>query len=242
MLKIFKFFKDILLFIPVTLFFHPFSKLFGFLYYFNKLLIWINKNKKIVLYNDYFSLIRDYGKRVKLYNFVSEHFSLENKKIIYLEFGVAAAASFKWWLSKNKSTESRFFGFDTFEGLPEDWGGFFSKGDMSHSLPEINDARAQFIKGLFQDTLNKFIQENQIILTQHSQKVIHLDADLYTSTIFTLAQLFPYLRKGDIIMFDEFNVAMHEFKAYLEFTESYYIKLRPVAAVNNFYQTAFIVE
>jgi hypothetical protein len=80
MLKIFKFFKDILLFIPVTLFFHPFSKLFGFLYYFNKLLIWINKNKKIVLYNDYFSLIRDYGKRVKLYDFVSEHFSLENKK------------------------------------------------------------------------------------------------------------------------------------------------------------------
>ena len=106
----------------------------------------------------------------------------------------------------------------------------------------MNDARAQFIKGLFQDTLNKFIKENQIILTQHSQKVIHLDADLYTSTIFTLAQLFPYLRKGDIIMFDEFNVAMHEFKAYLEFTESYYIKLRPVAAVNNFYQTAFIVE
>jgi hypothetical protein len=34
---------------------------------------------------------------------------------------------------------------------------------------------------------------------------------------------------------------MHEFKASEEFTESFYVKLKLVAAANNFYQTAFIV-
>jgi O-methyltransferase len=55
-----------------------------------------------------------------------------------------------------------------------------------------------------------------------------MDADLYSATIFTLSQLYPFLHKGDIIMFDEFNVAMHEFKAYDEFTSNFYINLSPL--------------
>ena len=42
-------------------------------------------------------------------------------------------------------------------------------------------------------------------------------------------------------MFDEFSVAMHEFKAFDEFVNNFYIKLVPIAAVNNFYQIAFEV-
>lgn len=242
MLKIFKFFKDLLLFVPITLIFNPFSKLFLFLSYFNKLLIWIYKNKSTFIFSDYFTPIRDYDKRLKLYEFVSSHFSIENKQINYLEFGVASGSSFKWWLDKNKNPNSTFSGFDTFEGLPEDWGGFYIKGDMSHGIPDLNDNRAKFIKGLFQDTLNKYIDNHKNDLESNHTKIIHLDADLYSATIFTLSQLYPFLKSGDIILFDEFNVAMHEFKAYVEFTENFYKKLKPIAAVNNFYQTAFIVE
>ncbi len=54
--------------------------------------------------------------------------------------------------------------------------------------------------------------------------------------------IFLLLKKDDIITFDEFSVPMHEFKAFHEFTSNFYIKLKPVAAVNNFYQTAFVVE
>jgi O-methyltransferase len=237
MLKIFKFFKDLLLFVPITLIFNPFSKLFLFLSYFNKLLIWIYKNKSTFIFSDYFTPIRDYDKRLKLYEFVSSHFSIENKQINYLEFGVASGSSFKWWLDKNKNPNSTFSGFDTFEGLPEDWGGFYIKGDMSHGIPDLNDNRAKFIKGLFQDTLNKYIDNHKNDLESNHTKIIHLDADLYSATIFTLSQLYPFLKSGDIILFDEFNVAMHEFKAYVEFTENFYKKLKPIAAVNNFYQT-----
>ncbi len=242
MLKIFKFFKDMLLFVPLTLIFSPFTKLFLFLSYFNKLLFWIYRHKKEFMYCDYYSPLRDYSKRLKLYEFVANHLNIENEQITYLEFGVASGASYKWWLNKNKNANSLFYGFDTFEGLPEDWGGFYVKGDMSHSTPEVNDVRASFVKGLFQDTLCTFIKEHSDLLSKNHRKIIHMDADLYSSTIFSLSQLFPYLNKGDIIMFDEFNVAMHEFKAYLEFTENFYVKLKPIAAVNNFYQAAFTIE
>lgn len=241
MLKIFKFFKDVLLFIPATLLLAPFSSFFHFITYFNKLLLWIYKHKNEFLWSDYFSPFRDYAKREKLYEFVANHFKVPSEQVTYMEFGVASGASFRWWLNKNTNPQSTFFGFDTFEGLPEDWGGFYNKGDMSHNVPSVNDTRAVFVKGLFQDTLSGFIQQHHNLLQLPQKKIIHMDADLYSATIFTLSQLYPYLRKGDIIMFDEFNVALHEFKAYLEFTGNFYITLKPVAAVNNFYQAAFEV-
>jgi hypothetical protein len=65
---------------------------------------------------------------------------------------------------------------------------------------------------------------------------------LYSSTAFVLSQLYPYLKKGDLIFFDEFNVPLHEFRAYDEFTRNFYVQLKPLGAVNNFYQTAFEVS
>ena len=51
----------------------------------------------------------------------------------------------------------------------------------------------------------------------------------------------PYLKKGDIIFFDEFVVPTHEFKAYSDFIQSYYINLELIAAANNYYFVAFKV-
>jgi len=69
-----------------------------------------------------------------------------------------------------------------------------------------------------------------------------MDADLYTSTLFVLTSLSHILEKGDILIFDEFNVPMHEFKAFSEWTASYYIKYEVIGAVNNFYQVAIRIE
>jgi O-methyltransferase len=33
------------------------------------------------------------------------------KPINYIEFGVAAGHSFKWWLEQNKNAQSEFYGF-----------------------------------------------------------------------------------------------------------------------------------
>ena len=69
-----------------------------------------------------------------------------------------------------------------------------------------------------------------------------MDADIFSATLFALSQLYPYLQKGDIIMFDEFNVYGHEFKAFRLFTECFYVKLKLISAQNNFYHAAFEVE
>lgn len=243
MLKIVKFLKDFLLFFPITRLVHPLAKGFQFLYYFNLLNSWIHRHKNQLLYCDFYRPIRQYEKRYQLYDFIAGHFELAQKRIIYLEFGVASAASFKWWLTKNENPDSFFAGFDTFEGLPEQWGSFFEKGSMSFQLPDIKDNRATFRKGLFQDTLTNFTRaESNLLQSKAATRVVHMDADLYSSTAFTLSQLYPFLQKGDLILFDEFNVALHEFKAYHEFVSNFYIHLKPVASVNNFYQTVFVVE
>lgn len=129
----------------------------------------------------------------------------------YLEFGVESGNSFKWWLENATHVKSRFYGFDTFEGLPEKWG-VYKKGAMMSEIPTVNDIRAKFIKGLFQNTLPDFLKQNN--LNSQVRNIIHLDADLFSSTLYVLTSLAPYIKKGDILLFDEFNVPNHEFFAF----------------------------
>ena len=79
--------------------------------------------------------------------------------IDYLEFGVHEGHSILYWAECNKAPESRFFGFDTFSGLPEDWTPDYRKGhfDTSGHIPETTDKRVSFISGLFQDTVPEFL-------------------------------------------------------------------------------------
>jgi O-methyltransferase len=198
-----------------------------------KLSKWVSKYKSIG-FCDYYSYKFDYEKRYDLYDYVINKENLLSA-VDYLEFGVCQGTSFKWWAEKNTDSSSRFFGFDTFTGLPEDWGSF-KKGDMSggNKAPEMNDSRCSFYQGLFQKTLPEFLSS----YVSQNRKVIHMDADLYSSTLFVLTSLSPYLKKGDIIFFDEFNVPMHEFKAFDEWTKSFYINYEVLGAVNNFYQIA----
>ena len=160
------------------------------------------------------------------------------QEVNYMEFGVAAGYSFDWFMGKNTNPGSRFYGFDTFDGLPEDWGPF-KKGSFSNDnkVPVLKDSRGKYFKGLFQQTVPGFLME----LDNTRRNVLMMDADLWSATLYALTMLAPYLKKGDIIFFDEFVVPTHEFKAYLDFVESYYVKLELVAAANNYYFAAFKV-
>lgn len=240
--KINSFTKDFLLYTRLFYIFYPLRKLFLFLYNFSNLTVWVNTNKNTTTRNDFFRVGRHYPDRFKGYEWLAENYSLKEKEaIVYMEFGVASGTSFDWWQNNALHEDSRFFGFDTFEGLPEDWGFFYKKGDMSHNPSHLLGNRSAFLKGLFQDSLLPYINDHIELLKSDKRKVIHLDADLFSATIFVLSQLYPYLKKGDILMFDEFNVASHEFFAFDIFQKSFYIKLKPLSATNNFYQMMFEV-
>jgi O-methyltransferase len=239
-LNIIKFVKDFLLASRLVQIFTPFNKFFAFVYRFNALTKWVHQHKNDkLLVNDFYRPIRNYSDREKSFEALINTYKLNENPLVYLEFGVANGLSFKWWLQHINNSSSRFYGFDTFEGLPEKWG-HFAKGDMIASIPEVDDRRASFYKGIFQDTLNSFLFREAAAF-KGKRKVIHMDADLFSATLFALSQLYPYLEKGDIIMFDEFNVYDHEFLAYKYFTECFYVNLTLISAQNNFYHAVFMV-
>ncbi|HYM94057.1 MAG TPA: class I SAM-dependent methyltransferase [Chitinophagaceae bacterium] len=213
-----------------------FSGLFINLYYLSKFSFWANKNKKIA-FNDFPSKW-NYQKRYPLYEWVLQTEDLITPAINYIEFGVASGQSFRWFLAQNSNADSRFYGFDSFTGLPEDFG-TYKKGafNTNNKPPEISDSRIKFYQGLFQQTLPSFLHE----LDNSKKNVIMMDADLYSATLYVLTSIAPFLKQNDIVFFDEFAVPKHEFKAFHDFMESYGINLKLIAAANNYYFVAFKV-
>ena len=74
---------------------------------------------------------------------------------LYLEFGVQHGVSIN--MSSSILPNQQFYGFDSFEGLPEEWDNgkrILKKGTLSRNgiPPTVND-NVTLIKGLFQDTL-----------------------------------------------------------------------------------------
>jgi O-methyltransferase len=201
---------------------------------------WIAENSHPKMMNDFYSFKRDISKRYKLYQYIVDTQNLKNEPIDYLEFGVADGASFKWWAQANTHNDSKFYGFDSFEGLPEDWGGIFKKGEMNADIPVMDDTRVEFIKGYFQNSVGPFLKSHD--LSNKKRKVIHMDADLFSSTLFSLSSMAPYLTKNDILLFDEFGVPNHEYYAFTCFTDSFYVKTTLLGAVNNYLQVAMLIQ
>src|SRR5215216_4984279 len=95
--------------------FQPFAGLFLNLVYMTRLSKWAYENKKTE-YNDFLSKW-DYNKRYPMYKWVIQKEGLTGP-VNYLEFGVAGGQSFDWFMEQNADHNSRFYGFDTFDGLP----------------------------------------------------------------------------------------------------------------------------
>ena len=157
---------------------------------------------------------------------------LDLSPITYLEFGVYRGDSLRWWLDKVRYPQSRFVGFDTFTGLPEWWRATEPAGhfDADGRVPDTKDPRCSFEVGLFQDTLPHFIADKDL----SGRLVIHLDADMFTSTLFVLATLARVLKSGDVLFFDEFSCPLDEFRAFDEFTKSFRIRYEVLGSVQGY--------
>jgi O-methyltransferase len=178
----------------------------------------INDNAVFVaLRRERFSDCPEFEKRIELYSHVAS--IVGNEPIDYLEFGVWKGDAIDAWRKLNAAPESRFVGFDTFEGLPEDWEAGHPKGTFSTqgATPGIDDPRVSFVKGLFQHTLLKFLDETKF----RNRLVINVDCDLYTATLYVLTMLDRYFQPGTIIIFDDFYSMSHEFKAFVDYDRSF---------------------
>jgi len=137
------------------------------------------------------------------------------RDVLYLEFGVHQGDATRYWSKLLSDPRSKLHGFDSFEGLPENFLPHRRKGHFSlqGQVPRIDDPRVQFFPGWFEQTLATYT------LPAHDVLVLNFDADLYSSTIFVLNTLERAIVPGTYIYFDEFNHRFHELRAFREFTE-----------------------
>ena len=156
-----------------------------------------------------------FARRSDMYQYVQEEV-IRGGPIDFIEFGVYRGESIIDWSTKNQHSESRFYGFDSFEGLPEAWRPSQGKGhfDCGGVIPIVADERVHFVKGWFERTVPDFMRS----FVSRNRLVIHLDADLYGSTLLPLIWLTPVTRPGTLLIFDEFYDRDNEFKAFRDYS------------------------
>ena len=163
----------------------------------------------------------EFAVREEMYDHVHGQFE-PREPITYLEFGVFQGNSMRHWTELDKNPDSRFYGFDSFEGLPEDWKRFDGKivkghFDVAGKLPNIDDDRCSFVPGWFQQSLDGFLDD----FKPTDQFVVHIDADLYSSALYVLTRLNGLLVPGTIVIFDEFSSVLNEFAALEHYCAAY---------------------
>jgi len=119
---------------------------------------------------------------------------------LYLEFGVHDGTTVNF--TATIVNPNKVYGFDSFEGLPEDWergNNVYKKGhfDLKGELPKVED-NVELIKGFFEDSLKPWLKE-------HSQVIsfLHIDCDLYSGAKYVLKTLNHLIAPGTVIVFDE---------------------------------------
>lgn len=139
----------------------------------------------------------------------------------YYEFGIFKGYSF-WWAQKiarqlNVQHDMRFYGFDSFEGLPEVTGPDktrrkdFYKGQYACSYQtvckELERAgvdwnRTKLIRGFFNESLTPQLREK---LGMRPAAIALIDCDLYASTVDVLRFIEPLITTNSILVFDDWN-------------------------------------
>ena len=133
---------------------------------------------------------------------------------LHLEFGVGRGKSMRWIAPE---VDGAVHGFDSFEGIQEHWNGNPIGAFAQKRMPKVPE-NVEFHVGYFDATLPGF-------LASHPEPIafLHVDCDLYSSTVTIFELLGDRLQEGSIILFDKYynfhRWQQHEFKAFQEFVE-----------------------
>lgn len=138
-----------------------------------------------------------------------------------LEFGVYSGTTLKIIA---RARDGEVYGFDSFEGLPENWRAGFDTGAFDVTTPP-DVPGAELVVGWFDDTLPGF-------LGAHPGQVdfLHIDSDLYRSAATVLEHVGPRLGPDSVVVFDEFfnysGWRDHEARAWQEYVATHDVPFR----------------
>jgi hypothetical protein len=143
-----------------------------------------------------------------------------------LEFGCYKATSINYF--STRLPNNKFYGFDSFKGLPGDWfGQHLPMGtfDLKSNLPTVSK-NVELIPGWFDESLPKFFEKNSDL----NAFFLHIDSDTYDSASTVLMNAKDLLKPGVLVLFDEYlsypNWENGEFLAWQEFCSQNSIKYR----------------
>lgn len=116
---------------------------------------------------------------------------------VLLEFGVHTGASIR--RVARRWAERRFYGFDSFEGFPQDGRRDWQQDFAVNALPEV-PWNVELVQGWFRDTLPPFLER-----VRGPIAFLHIDCDIYSSThdVFTALEAAGRLQPGMVICFDD---------------------------------------
>jgi len=157
-------------------------------------------------------------------------------KGLYLEFGVFEGQTINFIAKKIGS--NIIYGFDSWQGIPEEWfiknslsdptkSITFPMGSWSAEKPKVYK-NVKLVDGWFKDSLPVFIKETDI----SPIAFLHIDSDLYSSAKTIFNHVGPYIVSGTVIVFDEWHAHEHEQKAFLEWLQESDKTARIVAVTN----------
>lgn len=154
---------------------------------------------------------------------------------LVLEFGVFSGRTINH--IAGLLPDRRVYGFDSFEGLPEDWRPGFPRGAFSTNAPNVA-YNVDLIVGWFDQTLRSFVAGK----VSEPIALLHVDCDLYSSTRTIFDLLGDHIVPGTIIVFDEyFNYPewrKHEFQAFQEFVAARGLRYEYIGLVPSHQQVA----
>ena len=202
-------------------------------------------NYDIVHFHNSYQVVVDHRKsgkrRIAHLDNAVKHVSLTEGNI--LEFGVFQGNTIR--RIAEHFPKDVIHGFDSFEGLPEDWDVGHrviprEEFDRAGKLPEVPE-NVKFWVGWFDDTLPKY-------LNQYNDKIklLNLDSDLYSSATTVFNHLNDFIVKDTVIILDDFypwgrvgydTWEEGEYKALGEWVEKYNRKFK-VLMHNNHQQCA----
>ncbi len=156
------------------------------------------------------SLERNYGDKVRFYNFwfQIERLKKENIGGAFAELGVYKGETAK--LIHEMDTTRNLHLFDTFDGFTEKDLKSEIINDDKYSSTNFSDTDLQSVQKLFTESKNIFyykgyFPETTKEVTEQTFALVNLDADLYQPTIAALHYFYPKLSAGGVIIVHDYN-------------------------------------
>jgi hypothetical protein len=171
---------------------------------------------------------------------LSKALDLASPNGLFLEFGVASGRTINH-MALN-TPQIHFYGFDSFEGLPEAWRSGFDRGAFAQACLPVVPPNVTLVRGWFDDTLPTFLHDRPHM----PLSLVHIDCDLYSSTRTIFANLRDRIVPGTVIVFDEYwnypGWRDHEFRAFEELLAETGIRAKPFGFVPSHQQAGFVIS